>query len=281
VIVVNDGSPDTAALEAALIPYRHRIHYIAQENRGAGAARNAGIAVARGRYVAFLDADDRWMPPFLAHQVAFLEAYGDIDLVYTDAVVSGASVPAGRLFSTTAPSCPDVTLENLIAQRCNVILSTVMMRRAPLLAAGGFDETLRRGQDFDLWLRLAHSGVRLAYQPLVLAERRVRATGLSGDSVTKIRRALHVLERFAAATNLPHAVRACLQSRVATLSDRLAVEQAKLDVVQGNFAAARQHLRKPAARPLKVRIALLGLRVAPRLFRLVYVRARQPLPIGR
>ena len=82
VIVVDDGSPDSAELKAAIAPYRSRLQFIQQANRGAGAARNAGIRAARGRFIAFLDADDRWAPEFLARQVYFLEANRTCALVY-------------------------------------------------------------------------------------------------------------------------------------------------------------------------------------------------------
>src|ERR687891_1946060 len=58
VIVVNDGSPDTELLERELAPFRHRIIYLVQENAGLSSARNAGIRIARGRYIALLDSDD-------------------------------------------------------------------------------------------------------------------------------------------------------------------------------------------------------------------------------
>src|SRR4029450_6167613 len=174
VIVVNDGSPDSAELETALAPYRARIHYIVQPNRGAGAARNTGIRAAKGRYLAFLDADDRWTPDFLERQLAFLEANPKCDLVYADALLSGESPLAGRRFMDTAPSDGAVTLLSLVQQRCNIVLSTALARRAVVVKAGLFDEALRRGQDFELWLRLAWTGATLAYQRAVLAERRVR-----------------------------------------------------------------------------------------------------------
>jgi GT2 family glycosyltransferase len=279
VIVVNDGSPDTPEFEAAIAPYLDVVRYVAQENRGAGAARNAAIAIARGRYVAFLDADDRWRPDFLERQVAFLDARRGVGLVYSDAIISGDSVLSGRRFMEQAPSCGEVTLESLIAQRCNIILSTVVMRREPLAAAGGFDESLRRGQDFDLWLRLAHRGVRMAYQPVVLAERQVHATGLSGDTATELERALTVLRRFATVPGLPSDARSALGRRAATLADCLEVERAKCRIADGNFPAALEHLRLAKTRALKVRVALVALRIAPRLLRRVCVRARQPLPV--
>src|SRR5262245_41583681 len=62
VVLVDDGSPDGDELVAAIEPYRSRIEFMRQPNQGAGAARNAGIRVACGRYLAFLDSDDRWEP---------------------------------------------------------------------------------------------------------------------------------------------------------------------------------------------------------------------------
>src|SRR5258705_13769750 len=70
IVVVNDGSPDTPVLEAALAPYRDRITYISQENAGPSAARNAGVERCRGDLIAFLDGDDIWLPDCLTEQVA-------------------------------------------------------------------------------------------------------------------------------------------------------------------------------------------------------------------
>src|ERR1017187_357681 len=64
VIVINDGSPDVVELEQAITPYREQILYLQQENRGLAGARNTGIHHARGKYVAFLDSDDCWLPDY-------------------------------------------------------------------------------------------------------------------------------------------------------------------------------------------------------------------------
>jgi glycosyltransferase involved in cell wall biosynthesis len=274
VIVVNDGSPDTPMLERALEPYRARIHYIVQENQGAGAARNTALRVARGEYVAFLDADDLWHPEFLRRQVAYLDAHPTCGLVYADALITGESPLAGRRFMETAPSTGEVTLMSLLRQTCNIPLSTVVMRRALIDAAGLFDESLRRGQDFDLWLRLAARGVKMAYQPVVLAERRARLSGLSGNPITELRRALSVLERFDLKQTLPTDARTALGIRTVQLVDRLAVEEAKQRIREANFAAARLHLAAAARRSPKLRLAMLGLRLAPRLMRSVYLALR-------
>ena len=274
VIVVDDGSPDGAELRAAIEPYRSRLQYIQQPNRGAGAARNTGIRAARGRFIAFLDADDRWAPEFLASQVSFLEANRTCALVYCDALLSGETTLAGKRFMETAPSNGEVTLVALIRQECNIALSTVVVRRRPLIAAGLFDETLRRGQDFELWLRLALGGAAIRYQRDVLAERRVRIDGLSGDSVTEIERALNVLDRFGRANTLDSVARTALRIRIMALVDRLEIEQAKQRIVEGNFAAARYHLNASRERPWKLRLALVALQIAPRLMRGAYLRLR-------
>src|SRR5262245_45202311 len=274
VIVINDGSPDTAELEVALEPYRSRIRYIVQQNRGAGAARNAGILASKARFLAFLDADDRWMPTFLARQLEYLDQHSSCDLVYTDAIITGESALAGRRFMDGAPSDGDVTLLSLVQQRCNIVLSTVVARRAVVVDAGLFDDTLRRGQDFELWLRLAWRGARLGYQKMVLAERRVRADGLSGDAIAEIERALNVLERFGRERTLDRDVRTALRIRMMSLVDQLEIERGKRRIIEGNFAAAQYHFNAARERPLKLRMVVLALKVAPRVVRAAYVRLR-------
>jgi glycosyltransferase involved in cell wall biosynthesis len=273
VIVVNDGSPNTCELERALELYASGIRYIAlTKNCGAGAARNVGISHARGRYLAFLDADDSWHRDFLERQVSFLEASSSRDLVCADALIRGDSPPTVRRLTETAASEGDVTLRSLIEQRCNIILSTVVVRREALDRAGMFDETLRRGQDFDLWLRLAQAGASMHYQRVVLAERRVRADGLSGDAVTELERALKVLDHFGHRHCLDAGMRTALRMRTLRLVDRLEIEQGRRRFVEGNFAAARYHLGASRERRVKVRLALMALRIAPRLIRAAYVR---------
>jgi glycosyltransferase involved in cell wall biosynthesis len=255
VIVVNDGSPDTPDLEGALAPFRSHIRYIAQENRGAGAARNAAIREARGSYVALLDADDRWAPDFLRCQVSYLDAHEECDLVYCDALITGESPLAGRRFMATAPSVEPVTLLSLIGQRCNIILSTVVVRRETLMTVGLFDETLRREQDFDLWLRLALRGAAIQYHRHVLADRRVHADGLSGDAVAELQRAIAVLDHFGRQHDLDGTSRTALRIQLMVLVDRLEIERGKQRLLEGNFAAARSHLRAVRRQPVKLRIA--------------------------
>src|SRR5205823_8543224 len=97
VIIVNDGSPDGDDFERELEPYRNRIRYFKQENRGAGAARNTGLRAARGEFIAFLDAEDVWLPTYLEEQIKFLSAQG-CDVVCANAMNFGNSAFAGRTY---------------------------------------------------------------------------------------------------------------------------------------------------------------------------------------
>jgi glycosyltransferase involved in cell wall biosynthesis len=261
-IVVNDGSPDTLELERGLAPFSTQIRYIRQSNAGAAAARNTGIISSRGRYIAFLDADDLWDSVFLASQIRYLEQRPSCALVYADARISGESPLAGRTFMETTPSEGDVTLESLLSQRCTVLTSTVVVRREALRTAGLFNPSIRRGHDFDLWVRIAHCGFRIEYQRVVLAERRVRADGLSGDPVKELERAVAVYGHVARTLSLTPAQRDVLRRRAAWIADRRELECARLHLTRGNVVAARRHLqaiRHPTGKVLALRAALLAM----------------------
>jgi glycosyltransferase involved in cell wall biosynthesis len=273
-IVVNDGSPDTVELERALAPYSSRVRYISQPNRGAAAARNCGVRASRGDLIAFLDADDLWMPAFLERQVEWLQRHPSCALVYCDALITGSTPLARRRFSDTAPSSGPVTLLGLLQQRCNIMLSTVVVRRSTLVAAAMFDESIARGHDADLWFRLALAGARMHYQPLVLAERRVRTDGLSGDRSAELTRAIGVFDRFGRNHDLPLAERIAVRVRIGQLRTELDIEEAKRRLVEGDFSAARARLSPHRPSSMKVRAAVVALRVAPRLLRRCYLALR-------
>jgi glycosyltransferase involved in cell wall biosynthesis len=276
VIVVNDGSPDTLDLKAAIAPYQSRLRYIEQPNRGAAAARNTALHAALGKYVAFLDADDVWARECLDCQVRFLEATPGCVLVYADARIAGESILAGRRFMQDAPSSGEPDLAALIEQRCTVLMSTVVARLDAIVSTGMFDETIRRGQDFDLWLRLAAAGHRLGYQRMVLATRRVRSAGLSGDHANELARAIRVLEHFGSRHELTWNQRTVLRSRIRTLESRREVELGRQRLLEGNYDAARRHIAASRSKTVRARAALVGLRVAPRLLRGIYLVMEKP-----
>jgi glycosyltransferase involved in cell wall biosynthesis len=179
VIVVNDGSPDTPALEQVLLPYIHRMTYIKQENRGLAGARNTGLRAAEGSLVALLDADDMWMPDYLAEQAKFLREHPEYDLVYCNARFFGDSVYDGKEYMTVCPSEEEATAAAIISRRCHVFVS-VAARRNTLLSIG-FDESLRSCEDFDCWIRFTAAGHRIGYQRKILASYRKHKASLSAD----------------------------------------------------------------------------------------------------
>lgn len=273
VIVIDDGSPDQTAIGNAIQRWPGRITLLRQANAGAAAARNAGLRAANTDWVAFLDADDRWLPDFLECQMTFLEAHPDVDLVWADATIVGDTPAAGRTFMSMCPSSGPVTLESLLAQTCNVLTSTVVVRRSLVMEIGGFDVALRRGQDFDLWLRLLAQDARAAYHEDVLAVRRLHGENLSGTRLHELERALHVFSKALNTLPLTRRERHVARQRVHTLNGELAREHGKVRLLHGDFEEARRLLDAAhrAVPNWKLLAARFGLRFVPSLVRRVYL----------
>src|SRR5262245_19805188 len=150
VIVVDDGSQDRDELDRALHPWSTRILCVRQPNGGPGQARNTGIHRARAPLVAFLDADDEWLPDKLRLQVAYFERYPTTGLLHTGVVRPGPR-SNGAVGGPPRPSFCD-----LFHTRFFINTLTVMAPRRVLEELGGFDE--RREihiEDWELWLRIA------------------------------------------------------------------------------------------------------------------------------
>jgi glycosyltransferase involved in cell wall biosynthesis len=166
VIVVDDGSTDGGAALAAA--YGPRIRLVSQSNEGPSAARNRGLQEARGDWVAFLDADDEWLPRFLERTAAVARQMPSLVSVFTnfgDAVTGRSYLRRVRCVDGVVQDYFQVLLDN---GGFGMSSSSTMVRRDALRASGGFRPGVRYGQDRDLWGRLALSG-SVAYVPEVLA----------------------------------------------------------------------------------------------------------------
>ena len=270
VIVINDGSPDTPELERVIAPYRDRIHYLVQANRGLSAARNAGIAVASGEFVALLDSDDVWEPDYLSHQLAVMRDSG-YDVVYPNATTFGDPLRSGRLFMDVHPSTGEVTFESLVGQQCNVMVS-VLARRDVLVAAGLFDESLRSSEDFDMWLRVVQGGWRIGYHRRSLVGSRLRRGSLSADAVNMCHHIVRVLDKVSREMSLTPAQQALVAARRAHFSALLRLHEGKRAFFAGNHKEAVRALSEANAylRRRKIALALLVLRFTPGLLLRAY-----------
>lgn len=170
-IVVDDGSTDGTL--QILDRYAGQLRLIRQQNKGAAAARNLGVKEAKGSWIAFLDADDLWESSKLEQQMT---ACGSCAWSYTDFIFFGG-VNDGQRDSVFTPKHQGWILEKIICGNF-IGTSTVLVRRQALLDVGGFDESLRSIQDWDLWVRLS-SKYESCYLGEPLVRYRVHAKSVS------------------------------------------------------------------------------------------------------
>lgn len=247
-IVVNDGCPDTAALEAVLRPYRDEIRYYCVDNGGPGSARNYAIRQSQAPLVAMLDSDDLWTPDYLAVQTRYLAEHPDTDVVYSNAIFFGDTADAGRLYMDLYPSEGEVDFASVLTRRVN-ILAFVTARRQTLLDAGLYDTRFPVGEDFELWLRILKQGGRIAYHREPLVHYRRRRGSQTAQNLVSMQKLLPVYEKIRDTYSLTTEERQLLQREITLLQANLAREQGRLAVLAGDFPLARQSWGK-AWRPL-------------------------------
>lgn len=190
VIVVLDGAEPGRALPT---DPRVRVHEYG-ERRGTPVALNRGLAMARGRYVARLDADDVAHPERLALQVAALDARPE--LIGVGSCVTLIDQDGRHLGDLDVPTSADTARRLLV--RNVFVHSAMLLRRDALESVGGYDPRCTRMQDYDLWLRLSRVG-RLENSPLRLTSYRVhegmhsRRTSPFGTAARTVRRSRRAL----------------------------------------------------------------------------------------
>jgi hypothetical protein len=189
IIVVDDGSTDNPL---AVIAGFSGVRMICQENRGLSGARNTGLRNCATSYIVFLDADDRLLPTALEEGLACAAKWPDCAFVYGAwRRISKDGQPLGH--ARYRPIIGDAHLallhENLIGMH-----ATVLYRRDVLLELSGFDETLRRCEDYDLYLRIAQR-YPIASHNAIVAEYRMHGQNMSADAAAQLRTVLTVLDR--------------------------------------------------------------------------------------
>ncbi len=268
IIVINDGSTDDTG--AVLEPLRPRVRYRQTANQGAAAARNLGLEMAAGRYVAFLDADDLWHPCKIACQVDTLTQHPRLGAVFTNIATMNA---AGELIDTNAlhkhyrlfKNYPSLSLRRIFDQRAALPLAptksidlfygdifehlflgnfiptpSILFRRSLLETTGTFDSTLDTQEDYDLWLRMAgRAAFGVIDYPLPLIRRWPhQLTQLSGH--VKITNDVLRVIRNQVQTNYHQISRELLNLR---MSD-LCLEKCKTEIGARNYRCLGRFLLK-------------------------------------
>ncbi|MBI1854156.1 MAG: glycosyltransferase family 2 protein [Planctomycetes bacterium] len=179
IVVVDDGSEeDVASILGSLVSC---VRLVRRPHGGISAARNTGLRSARGELVAFLDSDDLWLPRKLEVQVELLDAHASLAACFTNHshLSNGAIVRARRV----DPCFARDPLTALVT-RPEVSTSTLVVRRTVLADLEGFDETLERGEDYDLFLRLA-AGWEVGFIDEPLVHYRVHAENAARSDVLR------------------------------------------------------------------------------------------------
>src|ERR1035437_6755049 len=202
VVLIDDGSTDGTAEIARSFK---SVRYLHQSNQYQAVARNRGLREAGGEFVAFLDADDEWLPEKLERQLAFMER-NESRISYTDTYYA----KDGKLarYSKMAPPYGGQILTQLIEEwleYCFITMNTVVAEKRLLEEVGGFDEAAPffSFEDYGLWLRVALSEARFDYldEPLAVYYRGHESD--SSDSVAMLERYVQALAYFSAHYSFP------------------------------------------------------------------------------
>lgn len=286
-IIVDDGSPDdTAQVAASLVAADGRVRYLKKANGGLASARNAGLQIACGEFIQLLDADDGIEPRKLELQSSFLREHGTVDLVFGDACYFDDTEPVRRFSNGLATSTQ--RLGNELRERASS--SGPMMLRllrnnlfpvcAPLLRrglidrVGGFNEGLRRLEDWEYWIRCAAQGLQAHYLEVADTACHIR---VHGDSMSSNALQMRQWQFDLALAVLPHLRSAALTRRAALLATDGLEAVSDVEHWRNRLTALQEAIEEPgAARWLDAYAALgkrLPLRSAPR--QLAYRLARR------
>lgn len=270
-IVIDDGSTDDT--QEVVAAFGERVTYLRGDHRGAGPARNRGLAHARGELVAFLDSDDEWLPGKLAMQRAFLETHPEVLFCFSDfQVVTGDGEIHHRFLRhwrhdvrsfrdmfgapERVASC-DVYVGDLYPWQLTglyVLANTLMVRRAAAGDALHFAEDLVTYEDVECFIRLARQGTA-AYLDMETAQQTDRAAGrLSKLSpAVKLRCHLPILERQYGRDAGFLATHRALYERTIR---QMRVQLLRLQVSRGDLAGAQHTLAALEHAPLHLRLLL-------------------------
>ena len=192
IIVIDDGSTDDT--KNVIHTFIDKITYLRKNNGGPASARNYGIEKACGEYIAFLDADDYWLPEKLRDQVEFLALNPELKIVHTNAWIIEETKTICPVFLNYKPSSGNIFEELFLKNRINLL--TVMLKRECFNIIKGFDESreLIGLEDYELWLRMSLK-FKIGYLDRILAVYRLHDNNISNEK-RLVRSNLFLIEKF-------------------------------------------------------------------------------------
>lgn len=265
VLVCDDGSTDdTSGVVAA---YGDRVRLLRQANGGEAAARNALWRAARGEYVAYLDADDVYLPGRLAAVQALLVADPALDLVTTDAYITVDGEVVGRRYEGDQQFA--TTDQRRAILRSNFVFGHAVVRRALLEELGGYDPDIHHATDWEMWVRMVLHGARLGLVPEPLAEYRLHVNAMSVQRLRMSHGRVLILEKTLRRDDLSPTERS--EATTALARERRRYEREALLHALGPSAKGGPDATRAAARAVlsgdghgpKLRVVALAALAAP------------------
>lgn len=190
--IVDDGSTDSTTEVTGELSRDPRVRVFRQDNAGQTKAKNAGIVRARGEYIAFLDADDDWLPDKLMKQLPLFRDRPQLGVVYSDCLCmddKGASLPKDPTVMYRGRISGRLLIENFVC------FPTAVVRRRCLDELGAFDEKYAMGIDYELWLRLSAS-YEFDYLPDPTVRYRIWGGQMSKNYQRRYESAIKIMQSF-------------------------------------------------------------------------------------
>lgn len=196
IIVVDDGSTDNT--KELLKPYieSSKIRYIYQENNGSASARNAGILNSQSENIAFLDADDEWLPEKLKKQIEYFDKNPIYDLVYCNAkIINDNGDEKGIYIKQKYFSIKTNEMSKMLLLKNFIPFSSIIIKRPCIDKIGLFNPTIKGSEDYDFLLRIS-AKYNIGYLDIIGVKYRISAINKSHDLELRHRETIKILSNF-------------------------------------------------------------------------------------